>query len=98
MKLEDAWLNIGDVDEDSLFDPVGFIFRQGTTDDFLLKLAWLMMRPEYFSMVCKQVFNIDLLPVFFIFVIKSTKLSIVAIASKLTSIITSPINNFESSS
>ena len=62
MKLEDAWLNI-DVEEDSLFDPVDFIFRQGNTDDLHLRLSWLMMQPEYFSMVCKQIFNIDLLPV-----------------------------------
>jgi hypothetical protein len=63
MKLEDAWLNIDDVDEDSLFNPLDFIFGHGSTDDLHLKLAWLMMRPEYFSMICKQVFNIDLLPV-----------------------------------
>ena len=63
MKIEDAWLNIDDVDEDSLFNPVDFIFGQESTDDFHLKLAWLMMRPEYFSMICKQIFNIDLLPV-----------------------------------
>ena len=62
MKLEDAWLNI-DVDEDSLFDPVDFIFKQGNTDDLHLRLSWLMMQPEYFSMICKQIFNIDLLPV-----------------------------------
>ena len=62
MKIEDAWLNI-DVDEDSLFDPVDFIFRQGNTDDLHLRLSWLMMQPEYFSMICKQIFNIDLLPV-----------------------------------
>ena len=62
MKLEDAWLNI-DVEENSLFDPVDFIFRQGNTDDLHLRLSWLMMQPEYFSMVCKQIFNIDLLPV-----------------------------------
>ena len=63
MKIEDAWLNLDDIDEDSLFNPVDFIFGPGNTDDFHLKLAWLMMRPEYFSMICKQVFNIDLLPV-----------------------------------
>ena len=57
MKLEDAWLNI-DVDETSLVNP----FNIQTDYDFHLKLTWLLTNPEYFSFICKHVFNVDLLP------------------------------------
>ena len=33
-----------------------------TEDDYHLKLSWLMVRPEYFSFLCKQIFNIQILP------------------------------------
>ena len=59
--LDDAWLNI-DVNEKDLFNPVHFI-SEDDPEEFHIRLAWLMMEPEYFSFVCKQIFNIDLLPV-----------------------------------
>ena len=59
-KIKDAWLDI-DVDEDNLFNPMGVITGEDF-DEFHLRLTWLMARPEYFSFICKQVFNIDLLP------------------------------------
>ena len=31
-------------------------------DDFHYRLLWLMTRPEYFSFLCKQILNINILP------------------------------------
>ena len=57
--INEAWLNI-DVDEDEIFNPMSLIsFNE---DDFHLKLSWLMTKPEYFSFLCKQIFNITILP------------------------------------
>ena len=58
--VRDAWLDI-DIDESSLFNPKNFISGEDF-DEFHLRLTWLMGQPEYFSFICKQVFNIDLLP------------------------------------
>ena len=59
--LEDAWLGI-DVDESSLFNPMDFVMQDSDNDALLKRLSWLMMRPEYFSFVCKHVLNIQLSP------------------------------------
>jgi len=58
--VRDAWLNI-DVDEANLFNPMSVITDEDF-DEFHLRLTWLMGRPEYFSFICKEIFNIDLLP------------------------------------
>lgn len=62
-QLKDAWLNI-DVDEDLLFNPMEYIYSAIGDDKTKLpdKLAWLMTRPEYFSFVCKHIFNIEVSP------------------------------------
>lgn len=57
--INEAWLNIDDVDDDLIFNPMKFI---GTSDDFHYKLLWLMTRPEYFSFLCKHILNINILP------------------------------------
>ena len=59
--LNDAWLGIS-VDESSLFNPMDFVMEGADKDDLLERVAWLMMRPEYFSFVCKYVLNIELSP------------------------------------
>ena len=59
--LDDAWLGI-DVDESSLFNPLKFVSESSDNDDLVERIAWLMMRPEYFSFVCKYVLNIELSP------------------------------------
>ena len=58
-QIDEAWLNI-DVIESELFNPMGLL--KSSDDDFHLKLTWLMTRPEYFSFLCKNIFNINLLP------------------------------------
>jgi len=62
--LQDAWLNI-DVDDNYLFNPLEFIYEMCEDDKTKLNsyLAWLMTRPEYFSFVCKYIFNIEISPV-----------------------------------
>ena len=62
-KLKDAWLNI-DVNEELLFNPLEYTYNLAGEDKTQLpeKLAWLMTRPEYFSFVCKYIFNIEISP------------------------------------
>ena len=60
-KIQDAWLNI-EVDESSLFNPMDFVMGDLDNEKLLERVAWLMMRPEYFSFACKYVLNIELSP------------------------------------
>ena len=55
--INDAWLNIN-VDESKIINP----FSLQTEEEFTTKLTWLMTNPEYFSFICKQILNIDILP------------------------------------
>ena len=59
--IQDAWLGI-DVREEDLFNPMEFLFHDGDPDKVLERIAWLMMRPEYFSFVCKYILNIEISP------------------------------------
>ena len=57
--IDEAWLNL-DIDDQKIFNPFGFVnFYE---DDYHYKTLWLMTRPEYFSFLCKHVFNINILP------------------------------------
>ena len=60
-EIEDAWLGIT-VDESQLFNPMDFVMADGDNDRLIERIAWLMMRPEYFSFVAKYVLNIELSP------------------------------------
>ena len=57
--IDEALLNL-DIKEKNLFNP--FKLVNFNDDDFHLKMLWLMTRPEYFSFLCKHVFNINILP------------------------------------
>tara|TARA_R100000664_G_scaffold8047_2_gene13422 strand:+ start:1605 stop:3605 length:2001 start_codon:yes stop_codon:yes gene_type:complete len=59
--LQDAWLGIN-VKEDELFNPMDFLFYDQDKDKMIERIAWLMMRPEYFSFVCKYILNIEISP------------------------------------
>ena len=63
-KLKDAWLNL-EVDEKQLFNPLEYIYDMCGEDktQIMQNLAWLMTRPEYFSFVCKYIFNIEISPI-----------------------------------
>ena len=58
-KIDDAWLHI-DVAEKDVFNPFGIVSLN--EDDYHLRITWLMSRPEYFSFLCKYIFNITILP------------------------------------
>ena len=58
-KIDDAWLHL-DVSEKDLFNPFDVV--KMNDDNYHLKITWLMSRPEYFSFLCKYVFNITILP------------------------------------
>lgn len=60
-KLDDAWLGIT-VDESKLFNPMDFVMEAGDSEKLIERIAWLMMRPEYFSFACKYILNIELSP------------------------------------
>ena len=59
--LDDAWLGIS-VDESQLFNPMDFVVDSADKDQLIERVAWLMMRPEYFSFACKYLLNIELSP------------------------------------
>ena len=58
-KIDEAWLGLDTVEAD-LFNPMSIL--SVTDDDFNVKLAWLMTRPEYLSFICKEILNVQLLP------------------------------------
>src|SRR3990172_4959470 len=58
--LADAWLNIA-VTEDQLYNPLLDIPTEFDEKPHEY-ISWVMTRPEYFSFICEQVFNITLLP------------------------------------
>ena len=60
-RLDDAWLGI-DIDESGLFNPMDFVMQDSDNEKLLERVAWLMMRPEYFSFACKFILNIELSP------------------------------------
>jgi hypothetical protein len=55
--ITDAWLNIN-IDDSKIINP----FSVPTEQDFSVKLTWLMTNPDYFSFICKEILNIDILP------------------------------------
>lgn len=57
--IDDAWMGL-DVIETDIFNPMSIL--NASEDDFHLKLAWLMTRPEYLPFLCHQILNIQLLP------------------------------------
>ena len=57
--IDEAWLGLDSI-ETEFFNPMSIL--NATEDDFNIKLAWLMTRPEYLSFICKEVLNVQLLP------------------------------------
>ena len=55
--LQDAWLNL-DVEDSSVVNP----FSMDVEEEFHIKLTWLLSNPEYFSFICKYIFNVEILP------------------------------------
>ena len=57
--IDEAWLGLESLDVD-FFNPMSVL--RTSEDDFNMKLAWLMTRPEYLSFLTKHILNIQLLP------------------------------------
>jgi hypothetical protein len=57
--IDEAWLGLDSIDTE-FFNPMSIL--SCSDDDFNLKLAWLMIRPEYLSFITKEILNIQLLP------------------------------------
>jgi hypothetical protein len=57
--IDEAWLGLDSI-ETEFFNPMSIL--SVSDDDFNLKLAWLMTRPEYLSFITNELLNIQLLP------------------------------------
>jgi hypothetical protein len=57
--IDEAWLGLDTIDAD-LFNPMAIV--RPSEDDFHMRLAWLMSRPEYLSFFTHHILNIQLLP------------------------------------
>lgn len=57
--IDEAWLGLDSI-ETEFFNPMSIL--SVSDDDFNLKLAWLMTRPEYLSFITNEILNIQLLP------------------------------------
>jgi len=57
--IDEAWLGLDNVDN-ILFNPLSI--AKPTEDDFHLRLAYVMTRPEYLSFLSKHILGIQLLP------------------------------------
>ena len=58
-KIDEAWLGLESLDSE-FFNPMAIL--NAHDDDFNIKLAWLMTRPEYLSFITQHILNIQLLP------------------------------------
>ena len=58
-KINEAWLGLDTIEAD-IFNPMAIL--KPSEEDFHLKLAWLMTRPEYLSFFCHEILNVQLLP------------------------------------
>ena len=57
--IDDAWLGL-DIDDTDIFNPTSIL--KVSDEDYHLRLSYLMMRPEYFSFLCKHILNVQILP------------------------------------
>lgn len=57
--IDEAWLGLDNLETD-LFNPMSML--SASQDDFNIRLAWLMTRPEYLSFITQHVLNVNLLP------------------------------------
>lgn len=55
------WLEL-DVDPETVFNPMEFVMEGKDEEEIKSRLVAVISRPEYFSFICKYIFNIELLP------------------------------------
>ena len=59
-ELNDAWLNIS-YEKGDLGKPFDLLTTEDP-DEFYKTFTWLMIQPEYFCFLCKNILNVDLVP------------------------------------
>lgn len=59
-ELNNAWLTKY-LDHEPDYNPLD-ILRTDDNDEFEKKFTWLLMQPDYFSFLCKHIFNVTILP------------------------------------
>lgn len=59
-QLNNAYYNI-DIDDKFIMNPFDRL-RTDDPNEFYTRLTYLLMQPEYFSFICKHVFNVEILP------------------------------------
>ena len=57
--INEAWLGLEDIG-DNIFNPMSVL--KSMDGDYHLRLSYLMVKPEYFSFLCKHILNIQILP------------------------------------
>ena len=57
--IDEAWLGLDNVGVE-IFNPMSLL--KPSDEDFHLKLAYIMTRPEYLSFITSKILNIQLLP------------------------------------
>jgi hypothetical protein len=57
--IDEAWLGLDSI-EHAIFNPTSI--ARPTDEDFHLRLAYIMTRPEYLSFLAKHILNVQLLP------------------------------------
>jgi hypothetical protein len=57
--INEAWLGLEDIG-DNIFNPMSVL--KSMDGDYHLRLSYLMIKPEYFSFLCKHILNIQILP------------------------------------
>ena len=57
--IDDAWLGLS-FEEEPLYNPMSIV--DFNDPEFKFNITWLLSQPEYFSIICKHVLNIDMFP------------------------------------
>ena len=57
--INEAWLGLDDIGN-NIFNPMSVL--KSMDGDYHLRLSYLMVKPEYFSFLCKHILNIQILP------------------------------------
>lgn len=65
--IDTTWIDLGGRPDNSLFNPMDFVFKDTDEDKILDRLIYVMSQPEYFYFTCKYVLNIELLPMQMVF-------------------------------
>lgn len=60
-EIDTSWLGI-DRPDDSLFNPMEFVFKDSEPEKIIERLCVVMSNPDYFAFTCKYILNVEILP------------------------------------